>query len=111
MKENLQRDRLYYKIGEVSEIVGVKPHVIRYWEQEFGLRPSRGAGLRRRYRREDLERILFIKRLLYQEGLTIAGARRRIKEGGFREGNEERYRRLLEELRQELIKLKELLSP
>ena len=111
MKESLQRDRLYYKIGEVSEIVGVKPHVIRYWEQEFGLRPSRGAGLRRRYRREDLERILLIKRLLYEEGLTIAGARKRIRERGFREGTGERYRRLLKELRQELISIKELLSP
>lgn len=93
--------KLYYRIGEVSQIVGVKPHVIRYWEQEFNLRPKRGAGSQRRYTKEDMERLLVIKRLLYEEGFTIAGAKRKLKEGG---------RRLIQELIDELKEIRDILD-
>lgn len=74
-------DKLHYKIGEVSRIVGVKPHVLRYWESEFGvLRPQKTPSNQRLYRRRDVEVLLLIKRLLYDEGYTIAGANRRVRE-------------------------------
>lgn len=100
MKRN-QGQKLYYRIGEVSQIVGVKPHVIRYWEQEFNLRPKRGAGSQRRYTKKDMERLLMIKRLLYEEGFTIAGAKRKLKEGG---------RRLIQELIDELKEIRDILD-
>jgi DNA-binding transcriptional MerR regulator len=68
--------KLYYTIGEVSELTEVKPHVLRYWESEFpSLRPRKDRGGSRRYRRQDIEEILVIKSLLYEEGYRIAGAR------------------------------------
>ncbi len=74
-------DRLYYRIGEVSRITGVKPHVLRYWESEFKMiKPYKGSSLQRLYRRKDLELILKIKKLLYEEGFTIAGARKKIRD-------------------------------
>lgn len=74
-------DRLYYRIGEVSRITGIKPHVLRYWESEFKMiKPYKGSSLQRLYRRKDLELILKIKKLLYEEGFTIAGARKRIRD-------------------------------
>jgi len=74
-------DRLYYRIGEVSRITGIKPHVLRYWESEFKMiKPYKGRSLQRLYRRKDLELILKIKKLLYEEGFTIAGARKKIRD-------------------------------
>ncbi len=74
-------DRLYYRIGEVSRITGIKPHVLRYWESEFKMiKPYKGSSLQRLYRRKDLELILKIKKLLYEEGFTIAGARKKIRD-------------------------------
>jgi len=74
-------DKIYYRIGEVGRITGVKPHVLRYWESEFKeIKPKKSRSLQRLYRRKDLELILQIKRLLYEEGYTIAGAKARIKE-------------------------------
>ncbi|MBI5968753.1 MAG: MerR family transcriptional regulator, partial [Deltaproteobacteria bacterium] len=68
-------DKLYYKIGEVSEITGVEPYVLRYWESEFKIvTPARTNSKHRLYRRRDLELILEIKKLLYEEKFTIAGA-------------------------------------
>lgn len=70
-----------YKIGEVSRITGVKAFVLRYWETEFPmLRPPVANG-QRRYREQDIATVLEIKRLLYDEGFTIAGARKHLKEG------------------------------
>lgn len=75
------KDRLYYRIGEVSQITGIKPHVLRYWESEFKMiRPYKGSSLQRLYRKKDLELILKIKKLLYEEGFTIAGAKKKIRE-------------------------------
>jgi len=74
-------DKLHYKIGEASRIVGVKPHVLRFWESEFSaLRPEKTSSNQRLYRRHDVEVLLLIKRLLYDEGYTIAGANRRVRE-------------------------------
>jgi Predicted transcriptional regulators len=72
-----------YRIGEVSRMTGVKAFVLRYWETEFPmLEPLKGSNGRRFYRQEDVDLILKIKRLLYDEGFTIAGARRHLREGG-----------------------------
>lgn len=69
--------KLYYTISEVSELTGVKPHVLRYWENEFpSLRPRKDRGGSRRYRQRDVEEVLAIRSLLYQEGYRIAGARK-----------------------------------
>jgi len=73
-------DKRYFRIGEVSRIVGVKPYVLRYWESEFPtLRPKRADSHQRVYRREDIETLGAIKKLLYEEKLTIAGAKNRLK--------------------------------
>ncbi|RPJ52092.1 MAG: MerR family transcriptional regulator, partial [Acidobacteria bacterium] len=81
--------KLFYKIGEVCEICGVEAHVLRYWESEFSaLAPTRNKSGQRIYRGKDLEIIDTIKRLLYQEGYTIAGAVRRLLEQGVLNGQE-----------------------
>jgi DNA-binding transcriptional MerR regulator len=73
-------DKLYYKIGEVAGIVGVKPYVLRYWETEFSvLKPTKTRAKHRLYRRRDVETLLEIKRLLHQERFTIEGAKKRLK--------------------------------
>jgi DNA-binding transcriptional MerR regulator len=77
----ISQDRLYYRIGEVSRITGIKPHVLRYWESEFRvIRPHKGGSFQRLYRKKDLDLILKIKKLLYEEGFTISGAKKKIKE-------------------------------
>ncbi len=69
-------DKLYFRIGEVSRLLGVKPYVLRYWESEFGsLAPKKSGTGQRLYRRKDVERALEIKRLLYEKRYTIEGAR------------------------------------
>jgi DNA-binding transcriptional MerR regulator len=71
--------KLYYKIGEVCEIIGVPAHVLRYWETEFPtLTPPKNRGGQRTYRPADIELLLRIRKLLYEEGFTIAGARKRL---------------------------------
>ncbi len=72
-------DKLFFKIGEVCEIVGVQAHVLRYWETEFPtLQPQKNRSGQRTYRRKDVEMALRIKELLYEEGFTIAGAKRKL---------------------------------
>jgi DNA-binding transcriptional MerR regulator len=73
--------KLYYRIGEVAEIVGVEPHVLRYWETEFrSIRPQKSRKGQRIYSRRDVEKLLKVKDLLYTHGFTIAGARKRLRE-------------------------------
>lgn len=73
--------KLYFRIGEVARIVEVKPYVLRYWESEFAvLRPEKTASGHRLYRRRDVEILLDIKRLLYDEKFTISGAKKRLRE-------------------------------
>ena len=77
----ISHERLYYRIGEVSRITGLKAHVLRYWESEFKvIKPHKGGSLQRLYRRKDLDLILKIKKLLYEDGFTIAGAKKRIRD-------------------------------
>ena len=72
-------DKLFFKIGEVCEIAGVQAHVLRYWETEFPmLQPQKNRSGQRTYRRKDVEMALRIKELLYDEGFTIAGAKRKL---------------------------------
>ncbi len=75
-------DKLFFRIGEAAEIVGVEAHVLRYWEGEFKLRPQRSPSGQRMYRRKDLARLIEIKKLLHEQGFTIAGARKALAEGG-----------------------------
>lgn len=71
----------YFTIGEVSDLCGVKPHVLRYWEQEFTqLRPVKRGGNRRYYQHHEVLLIRRIRELLYQDGFTISGARNRLDE-------------------------------
>lgn len=71
--------RLYYTIGEAAKMVGVKPSVLRFWETEFPfLRPRKNRSGNRAYRPADLKRAMLVRRLLHEEGFTIAGARRRL---------------------------------
>ena len=71
--------RLYYSISDVSDMVGVKPHVLRYWETQFKmLRPKKGRGGARMYRKRDVEILFEVKQLLYDQRFTIAGARRKL---------------------------------
>ena len=73
--------KLYYRIGEVSDIVGVQPHVLRYWETEFrSIRPQKSSKGQRVYSRRDVEKLLRVKDLLKNQGFTIAGARKRLSE-------------------------------
>jgi DNA-binding transcriptional MerR regulator len=75
-------DKLFYKIGEVSKIVAVEPYVLRYWETEFSfLKPRKNKSGQRVYVKKDVEMLLTIKRLLYQERYTIEGVRNRLGSG------------------------------
>ncbi|WP_047548451.1 MerR family transcriptional regulator [Methylotenera sp. G11] len=78
----------YFTIGEVSELCGVKPHVLRYWEQEFTqLKPVKRRGNRRYYQHHEVLLIRRIRELLYEQGFTISGARHRLDDGDFKESD------------------------
>lgn len=117
-------DKLYFKIGEVAKLVGVKPYVLRYWETEFSvIRPGKTRSQHRLYRRRDVEALLEIKRLLHNERYTIEGAKRRLKTPAKSSGSaplearpqlalplgERTYRNALVRLRQDLQALYDLL--
>ena len=73
-------DRIFFKIGEVCDLAGVESHVLRFWETEFPtLKPSKTPSGQRQYRRKDVETVLTIKSLLYDEGYTIPGARKALR--------------------------------
>jgi len=103
-------DKRYYRIGEVSKITGVKPYVLRYWESEFRwMAPQKSRSKQRLYRRRDIDMILLIKKLLYEQRFTIAGARRKLRDLGAGRALESnslavetdhrsRYRKIREEL-------------
>src|ERR1700691_1701731 len=75
-------DKLFFRIGEVSQLVGVEPYVLRYWESEFpGLSPRKSNTGQRMFRRKDVELLLTIKQLLYEKKFTIEGARKALKSG------------------------------
>ena len=81
-------EKRYFTIGEVSELCGVKPHVLRYWEQEFTeLSPVKRRGNRRYYQRHEVLMIRRIRALLYEQGYTISGARTHLKNDNTKEGS------------------------
>ena len=111
-------DKLYFKIGEVADIVGVQPYVLRYWESEFSVvRPSKSRSKHRLYRRRDVETLLQIKRLLHDERFTIEGARKRLKSLQKEERRQvdlplgdRTYRTVLSQLRKEIESLHRMLT-
>jgi len=115
-------NKLYFKIGEVSEITGMEPYVIRYWESEFkSIKPSRTQSNQRVYRRKDVESILEIKRMLYEEKLTIAGARRKLQDKKVQDKKQldldftvkkdhRDHLTVLKEIKEELLALRKLLG-
>jgi DNA-binding transcriptional MerR regulator len=99
----------YFTIGEVSELCGVKPHVLRYWEQEFPqLKPVKRRGNRRYYQRQDVLVIRQIRGLLYEQGFTIGGARNRLEGEDARE-DVTQTQQLSRQLRGELEEIAKIL--
>jgi len=100
----------YFTIGEVSELCHVKPHVLRYWEQEFPqLKPIKRAGNRRYYQRQDVMVVRQIRDLLYDKGFTIGGARQKLS-GIETRTDLTRSRQIVKQLRKELEDVLELLQ-
>ncbi len=78
---SIPENKRFFRIGEVSRIIGVQPYVLRFWENEFSeIRPARADSNQRTYQRKDLETLVEVKRLLYEEKLTIEGAKKRLRE-------------------------------
>jgi DNA-binding transcriptional MerR regulator len=101
----------YFTIGEVSELGGVTPHVLRYWEQEFPqLEPVKRRGNRRYYQRHDVVLIREIRELLYEQGFTIGGARLRLENGSKPEATESNKKQIIHELLAELQDIHALLA-
>lgn len=101
-------NKKFFRIGEASKIVGVPAYVLRYWESEFPqLRPRRADSKQRTYQRKDLELLITIRKLLYEEKLTIEGAKKKL-----RAKNREpiQSNELIEEIKEELIEILEILS-
>jgi DNA-binding transcriptional MerR regulator len=104
-------DKRYFTIGEVSTLCDVKPHVLRYWEQEFSsLRPAKRRGNRRYYRREDVLMVRQIKDLLYAQGFTISGARAQLSQGKVKAAEQENHSQLNQQVIAQLEEVLEILS-
>jgi DNA-binding transcriptional MerR regulator len=111
-------DKLYFKIGEVSRILGVEAYVLRFWETEFEvLKPGKAPSRHRLYKKRDVELLLEIKRLLYSEGYTIEGARKRLKDSRREDRNqlklplsESKYKNTLTKIKKDLQSLHKILS-
>jgi len=92
--------RLYYSIAEVSQITGIKPYVLRFWETEFPeLRPAKNSAGNRIYRKSDIKTVFMIKRLLYNDKYTIEGARLRLKQ--LRNENDSQLNLFFKEIKQD----------
>ncbi|MFH1113361.1 MAG: MerR family transcriptional regulator [Pseudomonadota bacterium] len=95
-------EKQYFKIGEVSEILDVEPYVLRYWESEFKiLKPTRTRARQRLYHKKDLELLLEIKHLLYDEKFTIAGAKKRLQEMKKQNTAEKRAKKAVKSVKRE----------
>ena len=102
-------EKIFYRIGEISRIAGIKPHVLRYWETEFSaIKPEKSRRGQRLYKRSDLDAVLKIRRLLYEERYTIAGAKRAIRDMA-PESDPDRDKRKIREAVLELKTIRELL--
>ena len=106
--------KLYYSITEVAELTNVKPHVLRYWETEFkALRPRKNRAGNRTYRAGDINLIQSIKKLLYDEGFTIAGAKKRLLQGKANpSGRSKKDKRAeaIESLKKDLLEMRKILE-
>ena len=104
-------EKSYFRIGEVSKLLGVAPYVIRYWESEFkSIRPMRAKSDQRLYRRKDVEELMVVKELLYKEKFTISGAKKRLQEikgQGVAAGSEQS---LLATIKQGLQEIRKIIS-
>ncbi len=109
--------KAYYSIGEVCDLSGLKPHVLRYWETQFDvLRPTKNRAGNRVYRPKDVELILLVRHLLYERKYTIDGARQKLREMRKKGDLEEERQDVLEpevlaSMKEELVQLKDLLTP
>jgi DNA-binding transcriptional MerR regulator len=102
-----QSSKLFYRIGEVSRLSGLEQYVLRYWESEFPqLKPNKGKSGQRLYSKKDLDAVLHIKQLLYKDGYTIAGARKKLNSKGDRDALESAVETAKKELREILEILK-----
>ena len=116
MSENVAK-KVYYSIGEVCDLSGLKPHVLRYWESQFDvLKPTKNRGGNRAYRSKDIEVVLLVKHLLYDEKYTIEGANKRLlevrREGELKAEREEVLRpQFLSTMKDELAELRAVLTP
>jgi DNA-binding transcriptional MerR regulator len=103
-------DKPYFKIGEVAELAGVEPYVLRYWETEFrAIRPEKTRSKQRLYRRKDVETILAIKRLLYDESYRIDGAKKRLRELSGEEASAS-AKELADDLKKALVELEKIVD-
>ncbi len=103
-------DKLYFKIGEVTEITGLAGYVLRFWESEFKtIRPSRSDSGQRLYRKKDVEEVLKIKHLLYDRKFTIQGAKKHLKSTN-KDPSATLPAPLIKELREELQRIRDLLE-
>jgi DNA-binding transcriptional MerR regulator len=113
-------DKLYFKIGEVCKITGVEPYILRYWESEFKLvKPYRTKSNQRLYRKKDVESILKIKKMLYEDKFTIAGAKLKLKDSNIQEKEKgkqlplgfvpHKYQEVLKEIREEIQQIRDSL--
>lgn len=112
------QNKLFYKIGEVCEIFDLEPHVLRYWESEFpSLAPQKNRAGQRIYRQRDLELIETIRRLLYEEGHTVAGARKKLQSAGgarglplFQQSSEAKKKTAVAQIRKDLEDVLKILA-
>ncbi len=106
--------KLYYSITEVAELTNVKPHVLRYWETEFkALRPKKNRAGNRTYRAGDIKLIRDIKKLLYDDGFTIAGAKKKLlqgKPGSGGRSKKDKKSSAIETIRKELLEMQKILE-
>jgi DNA-binding transcriptional MerR regulator len=110
-------DKFHFKIGEVSRILGVKPYVLRFWETEFRITPAKNPSQHRVYKRQEVETLLEIRRLLYEERFTIEGARAKLKELAKERQKqlkldlaENPYRATLRQVKKDLARIKAILK-
>ena len=100
--------KLYHRIGEVSKLLGVETHVLRYWEREFELKPHRSNSGQRLYRQPEIDRFTEIKSLIYNRGFTIAGARKVLEAQNDSQLNIDQLRLLVTQLQTIQLKLRSI---
>jgi len=107
MGKEISQEKKYYSISEVSEICEVKPHTLRFWEKEFkDLKPITRKGSRRYYQKHDIQLIKQIQSLLYQDGMTIAGAKKNLQSSNDEHENDVILQRALDDLEDLLAQIK-----